>query len=167
MTTDRRLDLYRNTEFTPGRGKVIQIAWYFVSLIIFENGWCPLSAVKRFLLRLFGAKIGVNVVIKPNVRIKFPWRLSIGNFTWIGQEVWIDNLDNVTIGNHSVLSQGAYLCTGSHNHRSPTFELRTAPISIGDGAWICAKAILLPGTVVADNQVISAGKVFSSKSNHE
>lgn len=164
MPTDRRLDLYENKGYSPGRTKAWQIAWYVVSLLFVESGCVPISSVKRSILRLFGAKIGKGVVIKPQVRIKYPWRLSIGDHSWIGQEVWIDNLDDVSIGQHTVVSQGAYLCTGSHNHRSPKFELRTGPIRIGDGAWVCAKAILLAGAVVEDNQVVSAGTVYSSKS---
>jgi putative colanic acid biosynthesis acetyltransferase WcaF len=163
MPTDRRLDLYKNTGYSPGRNKAWQILWYVVSLILVESGCLPVSSVKRSILRLFGAKIGKGVVIKPQVRIKYPWRLSIGDYSWIGQEVWIDNLDEVSIGQHSVVSQGAYLCTGSHNHRSPKFELRIAPIRIRDGAWVCTKAILLAGAVVEDNQVVSAGTVYTSK----
>jgi putative colanic acid biosynthesis acetyltransferase WcaF len=135
-----------------------------VSLLLVESGWLPISSAKRTILRLFGASIGKGVVLKPNIRIKYPWRLSIGDHSWIGQGVWIDNLDDVIIGQHSVVSQGAYLCNGSHDHRSPKFELRTAPIHIGDGAWICAKAVLLAGAVVNDNQIVSAGTVYSSKS---
>lgn len=164
MPTDRRLDLYQNAGYSPGRGKLWQLVWYVVSLLLVESGWLPISSFKRTILRLFGARIGKGVVIKPHVRIKYPWRLSIGDHSWIGQGVWIDNLDDVSIGQHSVVSQGAYLCTGSHDHRSPKFELRTAPIRIGDGAWVCAKVILLAGAAVSDNQIVSAGMVYSSKS---
>ena len=147
--------------YTPGAGKVTQILWYGCSLLLFESGLLPVSGAKRAILRAFGARIGEGVVIKPQVRIKFPWRLAVGEHTWIGQGVWIDNLAEVRIGAHTCVSQGVYLCTGSHDHRSPGFELLTRPITIGDGAWIAAMAVLLPGTQVGDGALAAAGSVVS------
>jgi len=158
MTT-RRLDLYDNSDYHPGRGLVVRTLWYFLSVVFFESGFFPVIAIKPVLLRAFGASIGTGVVIKPRVRIKYPWRLSIGDHCWIGEEAWIDNLADVSVGPHSVISQGAYLCTGSHNHRVETFDLITAPIRIGAGAWICARAILLAGATIDDGVVVSAGSV--------
>lgn len=151
--------LYSQGDYSPGRGFLVRCLWAICSLFIFEPGWCPLSGVKVFLLKLFGAKIGHNVVIKPNVRIKFPWRLSVGDHVWIGQDVWIDNLADVTIGSHVCLSQRVYLCTGSHDHHKPSFDLITQPITIASGGWICAGAILLPGTTIRENAIVSAGSV--------
>ena len=158
MTT-RRLDLYDNSDYQPGRGLFVRTLWYFLSVVVFESGLFPVVAIKPILLRAFGASIGTGVVIKPRVRIKYPWRLSVGDYCWIGEEAWIDNLADVTVGPHSVISQGAYLCTGSHNHRVETFDLITAPIRIGAGAWICARAILLAGSTIDDGVVVSAGSV--------
>lgn len=159
----RNLAAYDNSGFDPGRGVFVRTLWYIISLLIFENGWCPLSGVKVWILRLFGATIGRGVVIKPHVRIKFPWRLFVGDACWIGQEVWIDNLDDVTLESDVCISQGAYLCTGSHDHRSPSFELKTAPILIRNGAWVAARAILLAGTVIESGVVVSAGSVVGKK----
>ncbi|MCE2725713.1 MAG: WcaF family extracellular polysaccharide biosynthesis acetyltransferase [Planctomycetaceae bacterium] len=155
----RDLAAYSNSSYAPGCGVVARVLWYYVSLVVFESGWLPSSALKRTVLRLFGASIGRGVVIKPNVRIKCPWRLTVGNEAWIGQDVWIDNIDDVTIEDSCCLSQGAYLCTGTHDHKSASFELMTAPIHIKSGAWVAAKAILLPGAIVEAGQVISAGSV--------
>ncbi len=159
MDAHRRLDLYDNRDYQPGRGSVVRTIWYYVSLILYESGWLPVLGLKIRILRLFGAQIGTGVVIKPHVRIKYPWRLTVGDHSWIGQDVWIDNLDDVTLGSHSVLSQGAYLCCGSHDHRSPTFELRTGPIVVGRGAWVCARAVVLAGAVVGEGEVVPAGSV--------
>lgn len=137
--------------------------WYYVSLFIMESGWLPSSKLKRTCLRVFGANIGKGVVIKPNVRIKYPWKLTIGDHCWIGQDVWIDNLDEVTLESDVCLSQQAYLCTGSHDHRSTTFELKTGPILVKHGGWVCARATLLPGSVVEAGEVISAGTVLSKR----
>jgi putative colanic acid biosynthesis acetyltransferase WcaF len=153
------LSAFRNPEYDPGRGFVTRTIWYFVSLMIFESGWWPVSGIKTRLLRLFGARVGNGVVIKPHVRIKFPWRLSIGDHCWIGQGVWIDNIEDVAIGDHVCVSQLAYFCTGSHDHRSRAFDLLAKPITVENGAWIGARATLLGGVVVHANAIAAAGAV--------
>ncbi len=153
----RNLQDYNSGNFDTGRGPLIRVAWYVVSLLIFESGWLPISRLKCILLKMFGAKIGTGVVIKPNVRIKFPWKLSIGNHSWIGQDAWIDNLDQVNIGDNCCISQGAYFCTGSHDHRSETFDLLTGPITVHSNAWITARCTLLAGSVIEEGETLSAG----------
>jgi len=153
------LSSYSNQGYAPGRGKIIRAAWHVVSLLIFESGWFPFRRPKVWLLRLFGARVGCGLVIKPQVRIKFPWRLTVGNHCWIGQSVWIDNLAEVCLGDHICVSQGAYLCTGSHNYRLRSFNLVTRPMMIENGAWIGAKAVLLPGCHVGANTIVGAGSV--------
>ncbi|MEZ6042912.1 MAG: putative colanic acid biosynthesis acetyltransferase [Planctomycetaceae bacterium] len=143
------------------------MAWYFVSVLFVECAWNPLSSVRVWLLRLFGASIGDGVVIRPNVRVKYPWRLTIGNDCWIGRDVWIDNLDDVVLASDVCISQAAYLCTGSHDHRSATFELQTGPIRVGHGAWICCRAVLLKDVVVMPMEIVSANAVRTSMGNME
>jgi putative colanic acid biosynthesis acetyltransferase WcaF len=152
----RNLAAYDNSRYDPGRGFVVRTIWYFVSLWIFESGWFPVSGVKAAILRWFGARIGKGLVIRPHVRIKYPWKLTVGDHCWIGQQVWIDNLENVIVGSHVCISQAAYLCTGSHNHRSPTFELIVKPILIGDGAWLAARCTILQGSIIGPGVVVSA-----------
>jgi len=159
----RNLAAYDNSNFDPGRGRVVRAVWYFLSLMAFESGWFPVSRLKRVLLRLFGAGVGRGVVIKPHVRIKYPWRLAVGDHCWIGEGAWIDNLAQVTLETDVCISQDAYLCTGSHDHRSPTFELRTDPILVKHGAWIAARAIVLGGAVVEQGEVVPAGAVRSGQ----
>lgn len=157
----RQLGRYTRGSYHPGKSRLLQGMWYIASLLLFESGWFPLTGVKSIVLRLFGARIGVGVVIKPNVRIKYPWRLSIGDHSWVGQEVWIDNLANVEIGANTCLSQGVYLCSGSHDHQSEEFDLITRPIVIGDCVWIAAKATVLPGVCVGRMAVVCAGSVVT------
>ena len=135
--------------------------WYFINVIFFKSSFFPFNFLKIFLLRLFGCSLGKGVVIKPNVNIKYPWKLSLGNYVWIGEQVWIDNLDNVTIGNHVCISQGAILICGSHDYKKPSFDLITKEIILNDGVWVGTKSIILPGVVAESHAILSAGSVMS------
>ena len=119
----------------------------------------PFSGMKVFLLRAFGAVVGDRVIIKPCVNIKYPWKLKIGNDSWIGEGVWIDNIDEVIIGQSVCLSQGALLLTGNHDYKKVTFDLITAPVIIEDGVWIGAAAIVCPGVVCKTHAVLSVASV--------
>jgi putative colanic acid biosynthesis acetyltransferase WcaF len=136
--------IYKTT-ITIGAGKLKQFAWYITNVLFFKNALFLFSGVKIFFLKLYGAKIGDGVVIKPSVNIKYPWKLQVGNHTWIGEGVWIDNLSDVKIGNSVTLSQGALLLTGSHDHTKETFDFISAPIVLEDGVWIGAKAVVYGG----------------------
>jgi putative colanic acid biosynthesis acetyltransferase WcaF len=114
------------------------------------------------LLRLFGAKIGKGVNIKPRVHVKYPWNLNIGEFTWIGEDVWIDNLVKVDIGSNVCLSQGAMLLTGNHNYKKTTFDLMVGEIVLHDGVWIGAKAVVCPGVTCHEHSVLSVGSIANS-----
>jgi putative colanic acid biosynthesis acetyltransferase WcaF len=135
-----------------------RVLWYVMSGLFFETAF-PLSGFKGLVLRLFGARIGRGVVIKPHVRIKYPWKLSIGDFSWIGEDVWIDNLEEVSIGANCCISQGALLLCGNHNYTKSTFDLMIAPITLEDGAWIGAKSTVCPGVMVQSHAVLTVGSV--------
>lgn len=147
-----RLDTFENAAFNRGATRVKEALWLIVNAAM--SSWMPGSGWRRTALRAFGAKIGNSVVIKPGVRVKFPWRLTIGERSWIGEDVWIDNLAEVWIGDDSCLSQGAYLCTGSHDWTDRAFSLIVLPIRIGDGCWVAARATLAPGTEMEDGAVL-------------
>jgi len=108
---------------------------------------------------MFGAKIGANVIIKPNVNIKYPWFLKIGSNTWIGEGVWIDCLTIVEIGDNVCLSQGAFILSGNHDYGKTTFDLIVKPIRIENGSWIGAKAIVTQGVNVGSHAVLTAGSI--------
>jgi putative colanic acid biosynthesis acetyltransferase WcaF len=108
---------------------------------------------------MFGAKVGRGVVIKPGVRVKYPWRLTVGNNTWLGEDCWIDNIADVHIGSNACLSQGSYLCTGNHDWSDTAFPLTAQSIWIEDGAWVGAKAIICPNVTVGEGAIAAAGSV--------
>ena len=154
-----RLDLYNNSWYNPGAGFLKRIIWFFCNAIIIQSRFIPSSGLRISLLRMFGAKIGRGVTIKPSVNVKYPWFLEIGNHVWIGEEVWIDNLVFVKIGDNCCLSQGAMLLTGSHNYKLETFDLIVKSIVLEEGVWIGAKATVCPGVICAKGSVLSVGSV--------
>ncbi len=154
------LSKYDNSWYNPG-GTIKRTLWYFVNILFFINPLNPSSALKKFLLKLFGAKIAKGVVIKPCVNIKYPWKLNIGSYSWIGENVWIDNLDEVIIGSNCCLSQGVMLLCGNHNYKKETFDLMVGPIVIEDGVWIGAQSMLTLKTVCKSHSVLSVQSVGS------
>lgn len=157
-----RLDRFSVGEFDRGASRFREALWLLLSALVFSS-WLPGSGWRRFLLRLFGAQIGQGVVLKPGVRIKFPWRLVIGDYAWLGERAWIDNLGDVSIGSHACISQGAYLCTGSHDWSSDSFDLLVRPITVGDHVWVGAFSMLAPGADVGEGAVLAMGSVGKGK----
>lgn len=156
---------YNNDWFQKeiGASKLKQAAWYFVNILFFINPLNPLSGLKRSLLRLFGARIGVGVVLKPGINIKYPWKLVVGDYSWIGEKVWIDNLAPVTIGKSVCLSQQAMLLTGNHDYSKTSFDLIVKGIILEDGVWIGARALVCPGVVCQSHAVLAAGSTATGE----
>jgi putative colanic acid biosynthesis acetyltransferase WcaF len=152
------LNDFANPHFSRGRGRVVEALWLLAQWALVAS-WIPGAAHRRWLLRAFGAKIGKGVDIKPGVRVKFPWRLEVGNYSWLGENVWIDNLDQISIGANCCISQGAYLCTGNHDWSRSTFDLIMGPIRIGEGAWIAARSTIGPGVTIGEGAVLGLGSV--------
>lgn len=121
--------------------------------------------MKALILKSFGAKIGQGLVLKPRVTIKYPWKLAIGDHVWIGEKVWIDNLDDVTLGNHVCISQGALLLCGNHNFKKQTFDLLTGPIILGDGVWIGAQSTVAPGITCHSHSILTLGSIATADLN--
>jgi len=152
--------MYDNRWYRPGPFWK-RTLWYFLGEPLVASHWMPSSGLRVRLLRLFGARIGKGVTIKPGVRVKYPWFLLTGDDCWIGEFCWIDNLTTVRLGNDVCLSQGAYLCTGNHDWKDPAFGLIVEPIQCMDGSWAGAKSILGPGAVLGRGAVAGAGAVVS------
>jgi putative colanic acid biosynthesis acetyltransferase WcaF len=135
-----------------------KVLWYITNCIFFKSS-LPGYWFKPILLRIYGAKAGNSILIKPNVNIKYPWNLEIGDNVWIGENVWIDNLDKVKIGNNVCLSQGALLLCGNHDYKKSTFDLITGPIRIEDGAWICAKATVTQNVTCQSHSILGVNSL--------
>jgi putative colanic acid biosynthesis acetyltransferase WcaF len=158
----QQLNRYRTPpDWHPGAPVLIQALWFCLGTPLLAARWLPGSAWRVALLRGFGARIGAGCRLKPGLRVKFPWRLVVGDHCWLAEDAWIDNLAPVSLGDRVCLSQGVYLCTGNHDFRSPGFELRLGPITIGTGAWIAARAVLAPSTQIGSGAVVALGAVVS------
>jgi putative colanic acid biosynthesis acetyltransferase WcaF len=144
-----------------GRPLVVEAAWHLVKMAFFLTAFPWPGVLKVVLLRLFGAKLGPGVVLKPRVDILFPWKLTVGDHSWIGEEVRILNFEPVTLGSHVCLSQRAFLCGGNHDFRDPAMPYRNAPIEIGAGAWIGAQSFVGPGVTVGEEAVVTAGSIVT------
>lgn len=137
------------------------LVWLFFSRVFYETRIPYSMSFKRAVLRAFGSNIGNNVVIKPSVKIKYPWRLKVGQNCWLGEHVWIDNVFDVTIKDNTCISQGAYLLTGNHDFRSNTFDLTGGVITIEEQCWIGAKVIICPGVIMKKGTVVAVGSVLT------
>jgi putative colanic acid biosynthesis acetyltransferase WcaF len=153
------LRIYDNSDFDRGAPWWKEAVWILVRFLFFQNAFPWPSRLRCALLRLFGAKIGRGVMIRTNVNISFPWRLTIGDHVWIGEDVGILTLAPVTIESNVCISQRTYLCTGSHDFRREDFKLQVAPITVREGGWIAATSFIAPGIEIGSGAIVSAGSV--------
>jgi putative colanic acid biosynthesis acetyltransferase WcaF len=154
---------YDQSHFDRGRPGWFVLLWWLVQAIVFPITPHNFHAPRIAVLRLFGAKIGRGVMIRPTARFTYPWKVAIGEYSWIGDDVVLYSLDQIQIGAHCVISQKSYLCTGSHDIHDPAFGLQTAPIQVGQGVWVAADCFVAPGVTIGANAVIGArSSVFRS-----
>lgn len=147
---------YDQSHFDRGRPGWLVMLWWLLQAVVFPLTPHSFHLPRVALLRLFGATIGRGVVIRPTARITYPWNVRIADYSWIGDDVVLYSLDQITIGAHCVISQHCYLCTGSHDITDPTFRLQTAPIVIGNGVWVATDCFIAPGVTIGANAVIGA-----------
>lgn len=142
-----------------GASRWKQWLWFVCSPLLIRNPLIPFSGFRKWVLVMFGTHIGNEARIRPGVRIKYPWKLTMGDHVWLGEDCWIDNLTGVKIGSHVCISQGAMLCTGNHNYRSAGFDLILKPIILEDGVWIGAMALVAPGVTAHSHSMLTAGSI--------
>ena len=148
------LSQYDQSGFDRGRPGWYILLWWLVQEILFPLSLHPCNSFRVWLLRLFGATIDPHVIIRPTARFTYPWKITIGHHSWIGDDVVFYSLDQITVGSNCVISQKSYLCTGSHDLQDRAFGLVTAPISIEDGVWVAADCFIAPGVAIGAGAVI-------------
>ncbi len=137
--------------------------WQCVQATLFAWSPQPLYGWRRFLLRSFGAKVGRRVLLRPTVRVTYPWKVEIGEFSWIGDNAELYSLGPIKIGKNSVVSQKCYICTGSHRHDVFDFPIYAEEIVIGDEVWLATDVFVAPGVTIGDCSVVGArSSVFQS-----
>lgn len=146
--------------------KIKRLLWEIIWAVFFRPTprWC-LNHWRCFLLRLFGAKIGKDVRIQGSTKIWQPWKLIIDDNSWVDGNVSLYTVDDIIIGNNVVVSEGAFICTASHDIHSPVFELVSKPIFIQNNAWICAKATVLMGVTIGEGSVVGACSVVTKNTD--
>ena len=156
------VDLSRSSRrgYRPERSFAYRALWLIVEALVMLNPVVTPYGLKRWVLRRFGARVGRGVLIKPNVHIKYPWHLEVGDNVWIGERAWIDDFVSVRIGSNAVISQGAYLCTGNHDWSDPGMGLLVKAITVEQGAWVGAFARIAPGVTVGANAIVTLGSVL-------
>ncbi|AZI25826.1 colanic acid biosynthesis acetyltransferase WcaF [Pedobacter sp. G11] len=152
---------FNTGSYRIGASRLKQFLWYFTDVFFFRSGMIPVSSILVFLLRLFGARIGNDVRIKPGIHIKYPWKLSIGDYSWLA-DCYIENLAWVRIGANCCISQQAILMTGNHNYSKTSFDLITKPITLEEGVWIGACAKVCPGLTLFSHAVLTMGSTATS-----
>jgi len=160
MPNQVNLSKFDNSWFKPGN-ILKRLLWYYINICFFKTSCLFPNFLKVFLLKLFGAKVGSNINIKPCVNIKYPWLLEIGNNVWLGENCWIDNLGRIQIGNNVSISQGAILLTGNHNYKKEAFDLMIGEIVLEDGVWVGAKSVVCPGLTMHLHSILSVGSVLT------
>jgi putative colanic acid biosynthesis acetyltransferase WcaF len=153
-----RLAAFTLAGYDKGRGVLWQAAWFAVQSAVFSAWWFP-RRLRPAVLRAFGATVGENVTIRHRVRVLWPWKLEIGQDTWIGEDAWLLNLEPIAIGADVCVSQGVFVCTGSHDRRSPDFRYDNGPIVVEDGVWLAAQSLVLRGVTVGRGSVLAARAV--------
>lgn len=155
------LSKFNNDTFSRGSSAWKELLWRMLQQGFFHLEWIKAYGLKNRILGLLGARIGRCVIFKPKAKITFPWKLEVGENSWIGEEVWLLNLASIQIGSNVCISQRAFLCTGSHDWSKESFDLIAKPIVIKDSAWICADVFIGPGVTIGENAVVTAGSVVN------
>lgn len=156
MTNCQDLSKYKTPEGFRGKSKLIVQLWWIVEATLFKCSPQGLYNWRRFLLRCFGAKVGKKVIIRPSAKITYPWKVKIGDYSWIGDDVVLYSLGDILIGSNTVISQKSYICTGTHDYSKKDFPILAKTIVIGDECWLATDVFVAPGVTINDNVVVGA-----------
>lgn len=139
-----------------GRSALVVQLWWMAQATLFRHSPQFAYGFRRWLLRMFGAQVGAKVLLRPSVTVTYPWKVTIGDYAWIGDDVVLYSLGPISVGAHSVVSQRSYLCAGDHDPLSETFEIRARPVQIGSHAWIASDVFVAPGVSIGNGTVVGA-----------
>lgn len=156
MATFQDLRRFRTPPQFRGRNAIVVQLWWFVQATLFRASPQIFFGWRRFLLRLFGAKIGKRVLIRSTAEFTYPWKVSIGDYSWIGDRTVLYSLGEIHIGQHTVISQQSYICTGSHDADQISFDMYAQTVHVGDECWVASGVFIMPGATIGDGAVIGA-----------
>lgn len=161
--TYQDLNAFRLPAGFRGRPAWIVQLWWLVQGSVFRYSPQFMYGWRRWLLRCFGARVGRKVLVRPTVRVTYPWKVSIGDYSWIGDDVVLYSLGEIEIGSNAVVSQRSYICTGGHDHEEPAFSIFSRKVVIEDESWVATDVFVAPGVVIGAGAVIGArSSVFSN-----
>lgn len=152
----QELKQFRSASNLRGASAIKVQLWWIVQSTFFGCSPQFVYGWRRFLLRLFGAKVGKGVIIRPTARITYPWKLELGDHCWVGDEVVLYNWGKITIGKNAVVSQRSYLCTASHDMNDSTFPLTAQPITVEEQSWLATDVFVSPGVTIGKGSVVGA-----------
>jgi putative colanic acid biosynthesis acetyltransferase WcaF len=144
-----------------GRRKFRVQMWYITWLFLFRLSPHVINGFRVFLLNLFGAKVSTKAKIRPSCFVSYPWNLSVGEYSYLGDRVFIDSLDKVEIGAHVSVSNDVYITAGTHNHQAASFDLILKPVCISSESWLAVRSVIMPGVVIGTGAVVAAAAVVT------
>ena len=150
------LRIYRVPASYRGRSALFVQFWWLIQATLFRQSPQVLYGFRRWLLRCFGAHVGRRALIRPSVTVTYPWKVRIGDYSQIGDHVVIYSFADISIGNSTVVSQNCYLCAGTHDFRSVSFDIKASPIVLEDEVWLAADVFVAPGITIGRGTVVGA-----------
>lgn len=150
------LETFRLPKNFRGRSSIFVQFWWFVQAIFFSHSPQFAYGFRRWLLRCFGCHVGIGVIIRPSVKITYPWKVRIGDYSWIRDDVFLYSLGEIEIARNTVISHKSFLCTGDHDYGQSNFPIRARKIVVEEGCWIAADVFIAPGVTIRHGAVIGA-----------
>jgi len=150
------IDISHKPSPYSARNRLARALWGVAYILLFRPSPRPLHGWRRFLLKLFGAKLGTKAKVFSSARVFAPWNLTMGDYSTIAPDVDCYSAGPISIGSHSTVSQYSYLCGATHDFEHPNMVLTTSTITIGSQVWVCADVFVGPGVTIGDGVVVGA-----------
>lgn len=154
------VNTYKEASFSLAN-RLMRVVWGVVYTLFFRYSPRPFHGYRAFILRCFGAKVGKGAHVYPGVKIWAPWMLELGDECGIASGAELYSQGKITVGYRAIISQGTYVCTGTHDYTKTGHPLYTKPITIGGRAWVAADCFIHPGVTIGEGAVIGARSVVT------